>query len=269
VSQLPPAPYAACPAYGFAIDPREVARHRLLLDSPGRSVPAFFLFRALPPAVRAVLENRVDPGEVRHAAQRLSLRRRPCTEEELSAHTVVEATGDLGFRRAVVLRLALRDTAGHEVAELHTTLTTGPATGNGRIAPPPAPASAGPRLLSWHVRVPRSLPERYADASGDDNPIHTDDSAARRAGLPGVVLQGMATLHLAATGLTDRLFDGDETRWTEVRTRFSHPVLPGDDIEFTAHGHVGDRASGDLVGLAAAVGGRPVLKDTWFTGAVA
>ncbi|MEV4440699.1 MaoC/PaaZ C-terminal domain-containing protein [Streptomyces sp. NPDC049577] len=292
MNQPPPAPRAACPPYGFTIEPSEVADFRRLLHRADRLVPAFFLCRALPTAVRAVVAAeegaRTDPAAVRHAGQLLRLCRRPEAGERLTAHAVVEATGDYGFRRAVVLRLTLRDAAGAGVAESLTTLTTGPADGQGRLPARPAAAPHGPVLLRWRTRVPGDLADRYARASGDDNPIHTDASAARRAGLPGVVLHGMATLHLAAAGLTDRLLDGDESRWSEVRTRFSRPVRPGDDIEFTVHscggGGEGERAgpgpqrgqampsarsaqsARTVLGLTASVDGRPVLKDTFFTG---
>ncbi|WP_177244547.1 MaoC/PaaZ C-terminal domain-containing protein [Streptomyces sp. yr375] len=277
MTRISPAPRAACPAYDFVIAPSEVARFRRLTGSatrPGpdrdeesRPVPAFFLCRALPRAVRAALREpdiRADPAAVRHAGQVLLLRRRPGAGERLTAHAVVEAVGDYGFQRALVLGVALRDAAGHDVAELVTTLTTGPAVGRGRLATPPARPPLGRPLLTWQVQVPDDLPGRYAQASGDHNPIHTDGSAARRAGLPGVVLHGMATLQLAAAGLADRLYGGDETRWSEVRTRFARPVRPGDHIEFAVH-----RDDDGPLALSASVGGRPVLKDTWFTGAVA
>ncbi|WP_432092982.1 MaoC/PaaZ C-terminal domain-containing protein [Streptomyces sp. bgisy100] len=296
VSQPLSAPRAVAPAYGFAIDPSEVARFRRLLPGatdgsstgaplPGTSVPAFFLCRALPPAVRSALAGTgADAAAVRHAGQRITLRRRPGPDERLTAHAVVESVGDYGFQRAVVLRVTLRDAAGDAVAELLTTLAIGPATGQGRIDPQPAAVLRGPPLLHWRTRVPDDLPERYARASGDDNPIHTDAEAARRAGLPGVVLHGMATLQLAAAGLTERLFGGDETRWREVRTRFARPVRPGDTIAFTVHREEAYRADvhredayreegagpgGDVLGLSASVDGKPVLKDTWFSGAVA
>lgn len=35
---------------------------------------------------------------------------------------------------------------------------------------------------------------RYAGASGDFNPIHTDDETARQTGLPGVIAQGMLVM---------------------------------------------------------------------------
>lgn len=39
---------------------------------------------------------------------------------------------------------------------------------------------------------------RYADASGDHNPIHVDPDAARAAGLPAPILHGLYTMALLA-----------------------------------------------------------------------
>ena len=62
----------------------------------------------------------------------------------------------------------------------------------------------------------------YAAASGDHNPIHSDEQVARSVGLPGVIAHGMYTL-----GLVGRAVSG----WTggaevvEVGCRFTKPVV--------------------------------------------
>ncbi len=51
----------------------------------------------------------------------------------------------------------------------------------------------------------------YADASGDHNSIHLDESAARKAGLPGIIAHGM----LSAAFLADRAvgFMAGQGKW--------------------------------------------------------
>ena len=60
------------------------------------------------------------------------------------------------------------------------------------------------------VQVPSDLPalsrvvtaeavKAYADAGGDQNPLHQDEAFARAAGFPGIIAHGMFTMgHLAA-----------------------------------------------------------------------
>lgn len=68
---------------------------------------------------------------------------------------------------------------------------------------------------------------KYAGASGDFNPIHYDDEAAKEAGHPGVIAQGMFTAGLLETLVTD---------WVGVENvrsfnvRFTSVVRPGDSI---------------------------------------
>ncbi|MGB0101289.1 MAG: MaoC/PaaZ C-terminal domain-containing protein, partial [Nocardioides sp.] len=43
---------------------------------------------------------------------------------------------------------------------------------------------------------------RYAEASGDHNPIHQDEAVALSVGLPGVIAHGMYTMALAARAVS-------------------------------------------------------------------
>jgi acyl dehydratase len=66
---------------------------------------------------------------------------------------------------------------------------------------------------------------RYAEASGDHNPIHKSDDAARSVGLPRAILHGLCTMALASQVIVDGLLDGDPTRLKSMGVRFSRPVL--------------------------------------------
>lgn len=61
-------------------------------------------------------------------------------------------------------------------------------------------------------------------------PIHTSRAFALGAGLPGIVLQGTATLAMAARELLDREANGDPCCLKSVSGRFTGMVLPGDRI---------------------------------------
>jgi acyl dehydratase len=63
---------------------------------------------------------------------------------------------------------------------------------------------------------------RYAGASGDFNPIHWSDAAARGAGLPGVIAHGMATMGRLGAVLAD--WAGDPGAVLELSARFARPV---------------------------------------------
>jgi acyl dehydratase len=73
--------------------------------------------------------------------------------------------------------------------------------------------------------------QRYAEASGDRNPIHLDETFARSAGLPGVIAHGMLTMAFANQMVTDWL--GDRSLLKQLQGRFAGMVLPGDEVTCT------------------------------------
>src|SRR3954463_14177927 len=62
----------------------------------------------------------------------------------------------------------------------------------------------------------------YAEASGDDNPIHQDEEVARSVGLPGVIAHGMYTMALAARAVAD-WYPGAEL--VSLGCKFTAPVV--------------------------------------------
>ena len=72
----------------------------------------------------------------------------------------------------------------------------------------------------------------YAGASGDYNPLHSDDVYTREvAGYPGVFAHGMLSMGLTGKMLTNYVGDG---RLTKYGVRFTNQVWPGDTLTATA-----------------------------------
>ncbi len=69
---------------------------------------------------------------------------------------------------------------------------------------------------------------RYADASGDQNPLHQDDAFAGAVGFPGVIAHGMLTMGILASCLTAWL--GEAAALKRMRAPFRAVVFPGDTI---------------------------------------
>lgn len=80
----------------------------------------------------------------------------------------------------------------------------------------------GDALPELSVRVRRADLLQYATASGDRNPIHLDDVAARKAGLGGVIAHGMLSMAIAGRVITDWV--GDPTRVVDYGVRFTRPL---------------------------------------------
>lgn len=73
---------------------------------------------------------------------------------------------------------------------------------------------------------------QYAGASGDYNPLHTDEIFTTQvAGYPSVFAHGMLTMGMTGKMLTDYVGDA---RLTKYGVRFTSQVFPGDDLEAKA-----------------------------------
>jgi acyl dehydratase len=87
-----------------------------------------------------------------------------------------------------------------------------------------------PPLLGITQTIDSDQTFRYAEASGDRNPIHVDQNVARMAGLPGIIVHGLCTMAFASKVMVDNLCAGDPARLKRLTARFSRPVFPGQAI---------------------------------------
>ena len=73
---------------------------------------------------------------------------------------------------------------------------------------------------------------QYAGASGDYNPLHSDEVYTTQvAGYPSVFAHGMLTMGMTGKMLTDYVGDA---RLTKYGVRFTSQVWPGDTLDATA-----------------------------------
>jgi acyl dehydratase len=105
-----------------------------------------------------------------------------------------------------------------------------PAAGPAPAAPEARPAP----VFTARMTVDADQTYRYAEASGDDNPIHVNPEVAKMAGLPGIILHGLCTMAFASQAFVNEACAGDPRRLKRFAVRFSKPVLPGDRLETRA-----------------------------------
>ncbi len=172
-------------------------------------------------------------------------------------------SGRMGTR--FTMRVVSSNDAGELVVEQFATMVIrGVEAGeDGGPQPPPhaLPAEAkAAKLASVASSVDPDQALRYAEASGDANPIHVDDAAAKAVGLPGVILHGMCTMALCGRDVVDELAGGDPTCLRRLAVRFYRPVFPGNDLVTTMY-DVGTEADQQVVGFEAASAGKVVVRD--------
>jgi acyl dehydratase len=106
----------------------------------------------------------------------------------------------------------------------------------------------------------RALLKQYADASGDQNPIHQNEEFAVSVGLPNVIAHGMLTMALAGKFVSD--FAGGSAKVLEYGARFTKPVIvpAGEKVDLTVTATVTDVSDGKIsLSLSATSAGVKVL----------
>lgn len=73
---------------------------------------------------------------------------------------------------------------------------------------------------------------KYAGASGDFNPLHTDDEFARKVGMDGVIAHGMLVMGFLGEYIIG--IAGDSAEPSRFRMRFGAVTRPGDQITCSA-----------------------------------
>ena len=106
----------------------------------------------------------------------------------------------------------------------------------------------------------RALLKAYADASGDQNPIHQNEEFALSVGLPNVIAHGMLTMALVGKYVSD--FAGGSANVLEYSARFIKPVVvpAGEKVDLTVTATVSEVMDGKIsLTLSATSAGVKVL----------
>ena len=141
----------------------------------------------------------------------------------------------------------------------------GPAAGEDDL-PRHETGSSGPgENPVWSEEIPVSpLAAHVYDGCADIVfPIHTSPAIARFAGLPGIILQGTATLAMAASRIVDREAGGDPLAVSQIACSFRKPVLPGSTIRLDLLARRPTAGGVDLDFSVLNAEGQTALQDGW------
>jgi acyl dehydratase len=117
--------------------------------------------------------------------------------------------------------------------------------------------SVGTALPTKIIYLDRAMLKAYADASGDQNPIHQNEEFALSVGLPNVIAHGMLTMALVGKYVTD--WSGGSASVKEFGARFIKPVIvpAGEKVDLTINATIaevnGAEIKLDLVATSAGI----------------
>lgn len=161
------------------------------------------------------------PAGLVHVANRITQHRPLAVSEPLSLHVALAnlRPHERGQQFDVVTAVSVD---GEEAwVDVSTYLRRSGGAVSARETPePPVPTAR------W--RLPGDLGRRYADVSGDRNPIHLNALAAKVFGFPRAIAHGMWSKARCLAALEGRLPDG-----YEVDVRFKAPILLPGAVDFS------------------------------------
>jgi acyl dehydratase len=184
-----------------------------------------------------LLEQLVEEGE----AMGLDILRVVHAEQEMSWKSVIRPGDEIHSSAKIV---AMKKLGVHELLELeilcmrqdelvvemqYRLMLRGKKTSERKRETETTPEK-GKKTAVQTVFVTEDQGVRYAEASGDHNPIHTSDEVARLAGLPRSILQGLCTMAIASQAIVDELLQGDPSRLKVMKVRFSKPVFMAQEL---------------------------------------
>ncbi|MGZ5326474.1 MAG: MaoC family dehydratase [Solirubrobacterales bacterium] len=122
-----------------------------------------------------------------------------------------------------------------------------------------ADLKAGEAIPELKVTPDDGLTKRYAAASGDPNPIHTDPDFAKSAGLPGCILHGLWTMAQVARA-NNAAAGGDPRNLKRLSVQFRGMGFP--EQEVTVTGAVKEADGGKVVvDTVAEQGGNQIIRN--------
>ncbi|MCY1293565.1 MaoC like domain protein [compost metagenome] len=177
----------------------------------------------------------VDATKVVHGEQEMTLHEPLPVEGELIGTTSIVGLVDKGEGQGALLytrKEVVEAASGRLIAStLNTTFVRGGGGFGGSSEPFKSSAPQPEGEPHFVVDLP-SRPEQalYYRMNGDDNPLHADPSAARKAGFERPILHGLCTFGVVCHALVRTLADYDGARLRGMSLRFSSPVFPGETI---------------------------------------
>lgn len=180
--------------------------------------------------------------------------------DKLNVDTVLESVEIKETGETFTVHTKLTNQNGKLAAEVRSLMFirgTGSGSSKGKAAEPERDVA-----FQTVQKIDDDQTYRYAEASGDHNPIHLDPEFAKNmAGLPGIIVHGMCTMAFVSKALLDAVCGSDPSRLRRIKVRFSKPVFPGQTL--TTTGWIEEKRNGTTVYGFETMNrdGAPVIKN--------
>jgi len=254
----------------------EVTRDRLIAyaaatnDAPPQpasgeyGVPVFAVVPPFPILASSTMAAVPDELMMRvlHGEQDIRIHRPIRPDETLSCRAKV--TGVHGRSSGVVVTALVETTSDGEPVndQYFTAFFRGGKLDGGYGEEPPAhsfPESLRSRPADAEViqKYDEDQTWRYAEASGDPMPIHTDDDFAKAMGFPGIIIHGLCTMAFTSRAVIETACPEDPSRLKRIAVRFSSTAFPRNTITTS----IWDQGDGTYAFETTSDEGASIIKD--------
>lgn len=169
-----------------------------------------------------------------HGEQRLKIHRPLPTSGRMIGRGRITHVIDKGADKGalVLSERTLQDPEGNLYVTMNSTTFCRGDGGLSQSDEAPAALQATPDRAADLVCELPTLPQAALiyRLCADNNPLHADLEVAANAGFPRPILHGLCTYGVAARAIVQAACNNDATRLTQMDTRFSSPVFPGETL---------------------------------------
>lgn len=224
---------------GYGADPLDPIELPFVHEIGQRVAPTLSAVLGAPGAWARDPGTGIDWRQILHGEHRMHFLAPLEPEGVLLSRTRVTHVIDKGPGRGALViteRNVTHEETGRLVATVqHTSFCRadgGHVPTDGTTAPPPpglpSMPEVGPDMVVSFTTAPSAA--LLYRLNGDDNPIHADPEAARRAGFDRPILHGLCTYGMAARAVLRSCCDNDPSRLKSLALRFSAPFFPGETL---------------------------------------
>jgi acyl dehydratase len=187
------------------------------------------------PAVLEVLFDKdlladANIGQMVHHSQDMLFSEPVAPGDELQTRAEIVRIEDFGNGEMLTTRFETVNQSNRSVLKATSGFLFRGPPDPGKVGKKPEPTRIPRVSYQRELRVADDQTFRYAQASGDHNPIHLDEETAKGLGFPGIIVHGMCVMSLAQKAVLDDALQGDPLRMRRLAVEFAKPVYPGDRL---------------------------------------
>ncbi|MBN1499604.1 MAG: MaoC family dehydratase N-terminal domain-containing protein [Spirochaetes bacterium] len=231
------------------------------IDRDNPVIPPFFIAAVAYPAIKELMFSKILKANLLrlvHAEQDISVFRNINPDERFNIKAVIDSINTVSAGE--IVNIISNVTSSGKNEPLMQSRTSFLIRGQKKPSSGKKNEDSFESVSEFKVAVPFDQAKKYAEVSGDKNPIHVNRFAAKAAGLPGTILHGMCTLGMVNSVLVRELCRSDYNRYAGISGRFSKYVLPGDVLSI----ETGRRVKDFYMFEVKNVSGKPVISNGKF-----